>query len=195
MRLFLVRHPRPAVADGTCYGRSDVALAEDAAAVAARLRPLLPQAPLYSSPLKRCRLLAEALHPAPRFDHRLREIDFGSWEMRSWDDIGYAAIDDWAADPEHYCGHGGESTAAMRRRAVAVGKEIAARHEEAVLVCHAGVMKALVAEFAGEVGADWIALSFAFGAVTLIEDGRLVWYNRSAHREPAAASAHGGMAQ
>ena len=159
-----------------------MALAEDAATVAARLKLLLPAAPVFSSPLSRCRLLAEALHAAPTYDDRLREIDFGAWEMRSWDAIGRPAVDAWVADPLHYAGHGGESVAMLRRRAAACAREIAAQHETAVLVVHAGVMKALAVELLGLPDAAWFSTSFAFGTVSLIEDGRLVWHN-----EPAVA--------
>ena len=180
MRLFLIRHPRPDVAEGVCYGQSDVGLAEDAAAVAARLQPLLPDAPVFSSPLSRCRLLAESLHPAPVCDVRLRELYFGDWEMRTWDEIGHPAVDAWVADPLHYAGHGGESVSALRRRAAACAAEIAAQHETAVLVVHAGVMKALAVELLGLADPAWFSTSFAFGTVSLIEDGRLVWHNASA---------------
>lgn len=178
MQLFLIRHPRPQVAADVCYGQSDVALAEDAATVAARIKPLLPDVPFYSSPLTRCRLLAEALHPAPVFDERLREIHFGAWEMQTWDQIGRPAVDAWVADPLHYAGHGGESIAMLRRRTAACAAEIAARHETAVLVIHAGVMKALAVELLGLPDAAWFSTSFAFGTVSMIEDGRLVWQNR-----------------
>jgi alpha-ribazole phosphatase len=179
VRLFLIRHPRPAVDANVCYGQSDVGIAEVAAEVAARVKPLLPaDAPFYSSPLTRCRLLAEALHPTPRFDDRLRELDFGSWEMKSWDDIGRDAVDAWAADPLHYAEHGGESIAMLRRRAAECAREIAARHEEAVLVIHAGVMKALAVELLGLPDPAWFSTSFVFGTATLIEDGKLVWQNR-----------------
>ncbi|HEX8964506.1 MAG TPA: histidine phosphatase family protein [Rhodocyclaceae bacterium] len=170
-----------------CYGQTDVGIAEDAAAVAARIRGLLPDAPFYSSPLRRCRLLAEALHPAPRFDDRLREIDFGSWEMKRWDDIGRAAVDAWAADPLHYAEHGGESVAALRRRAAACAREIAARHDEAVLVIHAGVMKALAVELLGLPDPAWFSTSFVFGTVSLIEDGRLALHNATADAAAAMA--------
>lgn len=167
------------MAEGVCYGHSDVGIAEDADAVAARLKPLLPPAaPLFASPLTRCRLLAEALHAAPRFDERLREIYFGTWEMRSWDDIGRPAVDAWAADPLHYAEHGGESVATLRQRAAACAREIAAQHDTAVLVVHAGVMKALAVELLGLPDAAWFSTSFAFGTVSLIEDGRLLWQNR-----------------
>ena len=182
MRLFLIRHPRPEVADGICYGRSDLPPADDPVAVAACLKPLLPDAPVFSSPLARCRLLAEALHPAPRFDDRLREADFGAWEMKPWRDIGRAAIDAWAADPLHFAGHGGESVAVLRERVVDCVAEIAAQHDEAVLVVHAGVMKVCAAAFAGLPASEWFGFSFAYGTAALIEDGRLVWHNQPARR-------------
>jgi len=161
MRLFLVRHPRPAVADGTCYGRSDLPLAGDPAAVADALRRLLPgDLPLYSSPLRRCRELAARLHPAPRFDERLRELDFGAWEMRAWTAIDRAALEAWAADPLHFRPPGGEAVAELRARVRAFLGEI---RGDTVLVAHAGVMK----------------MKFDYGTASLIEGGRLAWTNRA----------------
>ena len=178
MRLFLIRHPPPLVAPGICYGATDLPLAEDPAGHAAALRPLLPAAaPLYSSPLARCRRLAAALHPAPRFDERLRELDFGDWEMQAWDAIDRARLDAWAADPFGFAPPGGEAVAALRAR---VAEFLAELPEEAVLVTHAGVIKVCAAELAGE--EDWFGLRFDCGAASLIEDGRFVWKNRLGKR-------------
>jgi alpha-ribazole phosphatase len=177
MHLYLIRHPLPDVASGTCYGRSDLALADDPAPVAAALRELLPAGlPLHSSPLRRCRELAEMLHPAPRFDERLRELDFGEWEMQAWNDIDRAALDAWAADPLHFAPPGGETVADLRLRVRDFLDELA---EDAVLVAHAGVMKLCVAELAGIPATEWFAMKFDYGTASLIEDGRLVWHNRS----------------
>ena len=184
MQLYLIRHPRPEVAPGICYGRSDLALVEDAQVVAAALRPLLPQdVPVFSSPLTRCRLLAEALHPAPRLDARLMELDFGDWEMHSWVDIGRAAIDEWAADPQLFAPPGGESVAAMRARvADFLGDLSDLGLERAAVVSHAGVMKVCAAELLGLAPAQWFPMQFEFGALTLIDDANgsneLVWHNR-----------------
>lgn len=115
MQLHLIRHPRPAVEPGICYGQTDVGLAESATEVAARLRPLLPESfALHASPLARARLLAEALG-APTLDDRLKEIHFGEWEGRSFADIG-SAIDDWAEDPLGFRAPGGESPREMAAR-------------------------------------------------------------------------------
>jgi len=185
VQLYLIRHPRPDVAPGLCYGRSDLALAEDAVVVAAALRPLLPgNVPVFSSPLKRCRLLAEALHPAPRFDQRLLELDFGAWEMRSWTDIGRSAIDEWAADPEAFAPPGGESVGAMRARVAGFLDDLAGSGlASAALVAHAGVMKVCAAELLGLAPEGWFSMRFEFGAVSLIDDAsgshELIWHNRA----------------
>lgn len=167
MRLYLVRHPLPAVAPGTCYGRTDLGLAENPASLAARLQSLLPaDVPLYASPLQRCRLLAEHLHPLPRLDERIREIDFGDWEMQPWERLDRALIDAWAADPFHFVPPGGEAVASLRAR---VSEFLAELTGDAVLVTHAGVIKVCAAELAGE--EDWFGLRFDYGSVTLIENG------------------------
>ncbi|MDP2170159.1 MAG: alpha-ribazole phosphatase family protein [Rhodocyclaceae bacterium] len=176
MRLFLIRHPLPAVAAGTCYGRTDLALAADPLACAEALRPLLPaNAAVFSSPLARCRQLAELLHPQPVFDARLSELDFGAWEMQPWAAIDRPAIDAWAADPLHYIPPDGESVAMLRRRVIAC---LADLPDEAILVTHAGVMKLCAAELAGVPADAWLALSFEYGSVSLIEAGALLWRNR-----------------
>jgi alpha-ribazole phosphatase len=183
MRLFLIRHPPPAVAPGICYGATDLPLAEDPARYAAALRPLLPPAaPLFSSPLQRCRLLAEALHPTPIVDVRLREIDFGDWEMQPWESLERSLLDAWAQDPLHFRPPGGEAVAALRARVADFLAELPA---EAVLVAHAGVIKVCAALLAGE--EDWFGLSFDYGSLTLIERGvrRAVWPPRDARSSAA----------
>lgn len=167
MRLYLIRHPRPLIDDGICYGRLDVA-AEDAAALAERLRGELPGGlPLWSSPLRRCRELAGLLHPAPCFDERLREMDFGAWEGRPWDAIPRAEIDAWAADVAGYAPPGGESPAALQQRALACVGELAV--PAAVVVTHAGVIRTLLAEIRGLPPARWSELRFAYGSCTVVD--------------------------
>ncbi|MEC5397910.1 alpha-ribazole phosphatase family protein [Uliginosibacterium sp. H1] len=143
--LLLLRHPPVAVGAGTCFGRSDVPLADDVAAAADRLRALLPsQVRIVSSPLARCRLLAEALGPC-RLDDRLMEMDFGDWEMRSFDAIGRDAIDLWAADPMHFRPPGGESVIDMARRVIAALQDaLAGDSSPLLLVSHGGPIRAIL---------------------------------------------------
>lgn len=170
MRLYLVRHLRPAGADGRCYGRTDLPLAAPihGDAVAA-LRTQIPDGvPCYTSPLQRCRQLAEALHPAPVADGRLMEMDFGDWEMQPWDRIPRHELDAWAAAPLTYGPPGGESVAQLQAR---IGDFLREQAEAPalLLVTHGGIMKWLAGLAAGEPPEVWQARRFAFGELLILD--------------------------
>lgn len=153
MRLHLVRHLAPTVAPGVCYGRTDLGVARSAHQEALPgLRAQLPGgAPVYSSPLRRCAQLAGALGSgAVRFDARLAELNFGSWEMRAWEQIPRAEIDAWAADVVRYAPGGADSVHAMALRIDAFYADLMQQaHPECIVVCHAGSMRLLAARQRG----------------------------------------------
>lgn len=155
LRLLLVRHPRPAIAAGLCYGSSDVGAAlDDTVRVRSALRSAgLPGAlPVWSSPLSRCADLARAIDPsALQFDARLAEMDFGAWEMRPWDAVPRAEVDAWAADLLRYRPGGGECVLDAAYRAAAfLGDLRKTAHPEALVICHAGTMRLLRALWTGQ---------------------------------------------
>lgn len=145
MELILIRHPRTLAAEGTCYGSRDlppdpIELARVHAALQAAGLP--GDAPVFSSPLRRCAELARRLSPAPVFDPNLAEMDFGSWELRNWADIPRADVDAWAADLLHYRPGDGESVLDVAHRvATALGAIRRRAGERAVVICHAGTMR------------------------------------------------------
>ena len=168
MELFLIRHPEPDVAPGTCYGRSDIGLAGDAEAAAARLRAHLPAGiAVYSSPLTRCRSVAERLSPTTSVDERLVEMHFGDWEMRRWDEIEKAAFDAWVADILNYTPPGGESAAQMLARTLSfIDDLLTAGRQAAAIVTHGGVLRVLFAHWLEVPPRRWPRLNFDFGGVS-----------------------------
>jgi alpha-ribazole phosphatase len=169
MILHLVRHPKPLVEPGICYGRLDPE-AENVGAVAALLsNELTLGLPVWSSPLRRCRALAELLHPRPTFDERLVELDFGTWEGRPWGAIPRHELDAWAADVAGYAPPGGESPRMLQQRALTfvAGLDV----PEAVVVTHAGVIRVLLAHWRGLPSAEWPQLVFRYGSLTTVEVG------------------------
>jgi len=184
MELFLIRHPEPDVAEGTCYGRSDIGLVEDAGVSAARLRAHLPaNIPVYSSPLRRCRSVAEYLSPAPTLDERLVEMHFGEWEMRRWEEIERAVFDAWVADILNFAPPGGESAAQMLARTLAFLDELrAVEAPAAAVVTHGGVLRVLFAHWLEVPPQRWPRLTFAFGGVSKVnlerKDLRVEYLNR-----------------
>ena len=167
MILHLIRHPKPRIATGICYGRLDIS-AENSADVAKKLQlELASDLPLWSSPLRRCLELAACLHPQPLFDERLAEMNFGDWEGQAWDDIPRAQLDAWAADVAGYAPPGGESPLSLQRRALDFIADLSV--PEAVIVTHAGVIRTLLAHWQGLPPERWPELVFAYGSCTRVE--------------------------
>lgn len=167
MILHLIRHPKPVVEPNICYGRLDLE-AENAASVAELLlADLPPDLPVWSSPLRRCRILAECLHPAPLIDERLVEMDFGRWEGLRWDAVPRAELDSWAADVAGYAPPAGESPLMLQHRALDFVAGLAV--PEAVVVTHAGVIRTLLAHWQDLPPAEWTQLVFEYGSRTSVE--------------------------
>ncbi len=175
--LCLIRHFEPDVAPGVCYGQTDLGLKESASDRASRLETLRDQlagllpddVPVFSSPLQRCMSLANALSASVIGDHRLRELNFGDWEMCSWEAIGPQALDAWAADIAGFRPPGGETGYELQQRALQWLREISQQHDRAIVVTHAGVMRALQAHHQALPGAEWLTLRFAYGELVCLD--------------------------
>lgn len=171
MDLILIRHPRVEIPGGICYGRTDVPLRGDITESARILRermtalnvPPVAQA-LWSSPLSRCKLLADQLG-IPTIDVRLQELDFGTWEGQAWDGIDRALIDAWAANLDHSRAHGGESVAQFAARVIEWREALDRTHDVVHAITHAGVIRVLTAHLLGIARANAIQWPLDFGAI------------------------------
>lgn len=175
MGLILVRHTRPKVAAGLCYGQTDLELAgtfaNDAAAVLAAL-PAINR--VASSPLQRCRALARYIADARElpleFDERLMEMDFGAWEGQPWSGIPMSEIDAWDEDFMHARPHGGESVAMFTSRVEAALADWSAHRETIAVVTHAGAIKVACSRF-DELPRSFEA-SIGFGGIIALPDAK-----------------------
>ncbi len=152
MKVVLVRHLAVSVPPGVCYGRLDLAPHPDS--LAAMTSPAGDPAfrgmvRVWSSPARRCRILAEAiafgLGLSPTIDDRLQELDFGDWEGMAWSDIDRVLLDRWAAEPEDFCAPNGEPVAALVARARDFYGAICERGQDCIVVSHGGPLKILTA--------------------------------------------------
>lgn len=166
MEVYLVRHTSVDVPRGICYGQSDVPVRDtfpqEAAAVKAKLQHLvekgfLPDSssmeashtgnPLhfdavYTSPLSRCTRLAEfcGYGDASR-EPRIKEMNFGDWEMQEYSSIKDPHLQVWFNDWVNVRTSGGESFADQLHRVGEFLQELKdAGKENVLLFCHGGVL-------------------------------------------------------
>ena len=150
MAVILVRHTTPRVAPGTCYGRTDLPLIDSFAAEASQVLAALPTVTqIVTSPLQRCRQLAEYVGQARGLkidiDARLQEMDFGAWEGVPWNAIPRHELDAWAAEFLHARPHGGETVAGLRARVLQAIDPLHIGEAMTLCVTHAGVIRAALA--------------------------------------------------
>jgi len=151
-RLILLRHAEPSEdARGRCYGSLDVGLSAEGRAHAAQLPAALAHLAydaVYASPRIRALQTAELLGSTVTSDDDLRELDFGDFEGRRYEEIEVSEPElfrAWMETPTRVRFPGGESYADLKTRAVRALDRIRTRHESALVVTHGGVVRAAVA--------------------------------------------------
>ncbi|WP_372884637.1 histidine phosphatase family protein [Shimia sp.] len=180
-RLYLVRHG-PTHAK-TMVGWSDLPADLSDRAALRRLAAYLPaQAPVVSSDLDRAVTTADAIAGArTRLPHDpgLREMHFGAWELRRFDEVE-------AEDPDHIrrfwecpgdvAPPGGESWNRLSQRVDRAVDGLRARHRggDLVIVAHFGAILTQVARAEGLSGAEAFAHRIDNLSVTVI-DTRADW--------------------
>ena len=146
MEVILIRHTSVAVAPGTCYGQTDVPVAEtfeeEAAATRKELLRYGAIDKAYSSPLTRARKLAAYCGYADaETDQRLLEMNMGDWEMQRFDDISDPYVQEWYDNYLELPTPNGESFVMQRERVDSFLDELRSQPYQRVAVfAHGGVL-------------------------------------------------------
>ena len=112
------------------------------------IKPHLPSegVKVYSSPLQRCKKLADALFEGLDIDIHddLMELNCGQWELLPWNDIPKEEIQPWMDDFVNVRVPQGESYVDLHDRVVNRFNEIVEKQESAVIVAHGGVLRSIL---------------------------------------------------
>ena len=157
-----MRHGEPVGHAGRCVGHHDLELAASAVEPLERLartHSTTSSRLIIASDLRRAAgsaaIVARAWNAELRFDPRLRELSFGRWEGREWDEIARDdadAIDHWGRDWTVYSAPGGETGIAFATRvdtSLRDATALAASADVAV-VSHAGWIRVATTILLGE---------------------------------------------
>jgi broad specificity phosphatase PhoE len=178
LKLIMIRHGRiNARYNGLCYGQSDVELSEEGMDQSRRIAQKAISwqiARLYYSNMKRTRYLAELISdktgcPAIS-DERLRELHFGQWELRSWDDIYTEtgdAMNGFFDQPDRFSPSGGETTYQLRDRVLAWYRQLP-ETGLIVAVTHGGPIAALLGTLRNLPANQWMVLIPDYGELVEI---------------------------
>ncbi len=147
MEIYLIRHPKPDVDMGVCYGgKSDLELLPGWEPYLEQIQHLSSDSLVISSPLMRCLQVAKALSDTPIIVSRLKEMDFGEWELQPWNDINTSVLQEWMSDYVHARVPGGESFDDLYARITGWWSDIQSfENKRIVIITHAGVIRSILA--------------------------------------------------
>jgi alpha-ribazole phosphatase len=177
MEVYLVRHTETVCEKGICYGQSDIEIRAPYDIVFETIISQLPkEAILYSSPLQRCVVLAKHIQENSQIDSitedsRLMEMNFGDWELKSWDDIPQEVLDPWMTDFVNVQVPNGESFVDLHERVVDfLENEVSKVTEKPlIIVAHAGVIRSILCKINNLPLLEAFKSKLDFGAVVKIE--------------------------
>lgn len=156
MEIYLIRHTKPLIESGICYGQADLSVCDSFDQEFEGIQDELPENinALYSSPLQRCTMLAESIiktnSQLEKFqtDSRIMEMNFGDWELKKWDDIRRIDFDLWASDIVHQQVPGGESFYQLNIRVNSFIEDLLLAKKEIIcVVTHSGVIRCFKSRF------------------------------------------------
>ncbi|WP_242338995.1 MULTISPECIES: histidine phosphatase family protein [Anaeromyxobacter] len=180
-RVILVRHGEAAIEPGRICGRLDPPLS---AAGRARIRRVarwlreIEVAAVCASPARRAmqtaRLLAAGRSLGIEQVPGLREVDFGAFEGLTWEEARARDPETcaaWLARPHEVTFPGGDGFPGISARALEAMAALRAKHpgETVLVVAHAGVNRAILADALGMEAAESFRIDQVPGAVNLLD--------------------------
>lgn len=145
MEVIMIRHTSVDVVKGTCYGWTDVPVAQsfeqEATVTKSQLDGITFDA-VFSSPLTRAKKLAEFCgYDYPQIDDRLKEINMGDWEMRLFDEIKDDNLQRWYDDYINCAPTNGENYMMLYNRVASFLDELKDKpYKRVAIFAHGGVL-------------------------------------------------------
>lgn len=174
MEIYLIRHTPVNLDKEICYGNADVDLQPGYAILFKDLKEKLAGIEFkyfYSSPLKRCTILANYLSGDHIItDSRLKELDFGDWEGKNWRDIEITKdFTKWKNDYYNLTTPDGESFKDLYNRCIDFYRDLSTiEHCTIAIVTHAGVIRSILSYELGLPIKNSFSLKIDYGSVSKI---------------------------
>ena len=151
MNIYLLRHTSLCVKENTFYGQTDLDVSNNFLGELSIIKKkllkfnIMKNKPIvFSSPLIRCKKLSEKLFVNFEIDHRLKELDFGDWEMKHISSIDKSEIKSWESDIINFQIPNGESNIMFFNRLKSFCDEKIKLKKNIFIVAHAGSINCII---------------------------------------------------
>ncbi|MGU3373803.1 alpha-ribazole phosphatase family protein [Chryseobacterium sp. M5A1_1a] len=146
MEIHLIRHTAVENPENLCYGFAEMPLRKIHSEDFKQVNLDKDFDLVISSPTQRCCLLADYFKLDYKTDERLREMNFGSWELKKWTEIPEEEINPWYKDFVHVKASGGENLLEMQTRVLSFWNELIVKKnaDKVLIIAHAGVIRLIL---------------------------------------------------
>lgn len=174
MEIYLIRHTTPEIEKGICYGQTDIPLASsfenEIVEILKKYSFPRDEFIVYSSPLQRCKLLAEKLFNSTiQYDKRLMELNFGDWELQKWDNINEIDLNYWMKDFVNVSCPNGESYVNLYDRVLQFIQSLNFNSTKKIaIITHAGVIRAFLAAYHKTDLKDSFMYNVGYGEISIV---------------------------
>jgi len=146
MEIHLIRHTAVENPDHLCYGFAEMPLRKDYLEDFKVISIDKDFDLVISSPSQRCQALAEHFQQDFTTDERIKEMNFGDWELKKWTDIPEEEINPWYKDFIRVKATNGENLLEMQSRVSEFWNELISKENtnKVLIVTHAGVIRLIL---------------------------------------------------
>lgn len=181
MKIYLLRHTSLDVRENTFYGQTDLDVSKnfqnelsDIKVKVSKYKIIEKNLKVFSSPLKRCLILSKNLFKNFTIDLRLKELNFGDWEMKKFEDIPKKQISSWENDIINFQIPNGESNKVFFERLKNFCDDNRESEKDIFIVAHAGSINCIISylteiPFQKLVKENWKRINY--GSLSILKKG------------------------
>lgn len=176
MIIDLIRHTKPDIEEGICYGHSDLGLVSGFQNEFDCVGDIVLDHYdlVITSPLQRCALLAATISGTKRRqDKRIMEYNFGDWERLPWSEFKSDKAQQWMNNFVDQPAPNGDSIVSMQHRVLEFWQELLdSKLEKVAVITHSGVQRLIHAHILQTPLTHLFRLELGFGAVIRVKHQR-----------------------
>lgn len=171
MEIHLIRHTAVENPDNLCYGFAEIPLRKDFKDDFKSIQIDSDFDLIISSPSQRCQLLANYFQLNYQVDARIKEMNFGDWELQKWTEIPEEEINPWYDDFINIKAKNGENLLEMQTRVLEFWNEIISKKDvnKILIISHAGVIRLILRSILQFPLQNMFNINIDYGKKTIIE--------------------------